>query len=161
MVSDPVTQIITVDNSQALAIMAETDAKMDEQTGEWIEKRREIVKGLAQVNLAINLTIQSYRFVSKLLGNIVGPIESALLGIIQSAVSTIIAMAAAFSATGFGAVAGAIMASIALSMSFVAFGDVARQFNGIKGIVANIAKRVESAESQGGRTSHAFRTGGL
>jgi hypothetical protein len=115
-VSDELRIQVTVDDAQTKSQMAALDAQMDEQGKKWNEQRSKVQHELTQISMGVSQVIQAISLANQLMGNIIGPMERSLMGMINSAVSMLVSVALAFSSTGIGAVVGAALAIVAFEI---------------------------------------------
>ncbi len=117
MSSDEVAILLTLDDSQAEAEVADLQGKIDRQQQEWAQFRRQTIREMNEIARGMAITVSSIRLVARVAGITIDPIMNALMTLVSSAVSLMIATATAMAASSFGILTGA-----ALILSAAAFG---------------------------------------
>lgn len=118
MVSREVEVRIIMDDSDPVAKLAKNQGGIDRQEAEWSAARQKILLEMHSMNLAIGLIVQTVRQVVRATGQTLDPIQSALLSMVTSTSSLIIATATAMAAGSLGILAGAALALAAFAYGF-------------------------------------------
>lgn len=113
-----ITAQVIFDDSDMVAKTAKNQAAIDRQGEEWRAKRQQILLEMHSMNLAIGLIVQTVRQVVRATGQTLDPIQSALLSMVSSTSSLIIATATAMAAGSLGILAGAALALAAFAYGF-------------------------------------------
>ena len=119
--SDRVTIDLIVDTTSAEASIDRVMGLADRAVKDWREKRNNIIRGIRQTMGYINSLISSYRTAMSLIGAQIDPFYDALLSIVSSTVSMLLAISAAFIASGVGSAWGSVIAGIAIGLNIVSY----------------------------------------
>lgn len=140
-----------IDSSETNAEMTDLEQRGDAVVREWAQKRRQMERELQQTVSTINSVISLFRNAARMFGVVLDPVQEAMLMTIQAGLDTALAVAAMMSSTGVGTAAGAIVASIAFSMSIVAtaqaaagIDDAQRQFAAVDATLASLERSIYS-----------------
>ena len=98
------------DTTLAEAQLAEMQGKIDAQQADWAQKRREMLTELRNIAMGINLVVQTIRMAVRVTGQVLSPLYNALLSLVSSVTSVIIATATAMAAGSLGLLTGAALA---------------------------------------------------
>lgn len=109
---------ILADTSQFDAEVDRMGKVVDEMTQRWSHARQDMINGLSAMNQAINYTFQSLRLVAKSTGQVITPIQSALMGVISGTTSLMLSTATLLSAQSFGLLAGVGVALAAYALGW-------------------------------------------
>jgi hypothetical protein len=109
---------LTIDDSDMNAKVAAQQSAIDTQAEDWRRKRNEILLQMHSINLGIGLMVQTVRMAVRATGQTLDPIQSALLSMVSSTSSLIIATATAMAAGSLGLLAGAALALAAFAWGF-------------------------------------------
>jgi hypothetical protein len=147
--SDELRLVVSVDDTNIVDTsedIEDVDAQMDAVVVKWKMTRKEIMTGLRITLNTISSMITSYREAMSLIGMNVDPFFSALIGMVVSTVSMLLALSTALAASGVGAAAAGVMLSIAIGLNIVTLGKlvadkilVTRQMNEIEQRMAGLA----------------------
>lgn len=113
---------IDIITTGAEAEIAEVQSKVDAVVAGWKVNRQEIMRGLSVVNQFVAITARIAQHTGDAVGKCMLRILQSLLSVIGSTASTMIALAAAYIATGILAPVGLILAAFATGLSI---GDAA------------------------------------
>ena len=113
-----ITAQVIFDDSDMVAKTAKNQAAIDTQAAEWRTKRQQILLEMHSINLGIGLMVQTVRMAVRATGQTLDPIQSALLSMVSSTSSLIIATATAMAAGSLGLLAGAALALAAFAWGF-------------------------------------------
>ncbi len=116
--SKEVTVRIIMDDSDAEAKVAKQQQAIDTQAAEWTAARRQILLEMHAINLSISLMVQTVRMAVRFTGQTLTPIQNALLSMVSSTSSLIIATATAMAAGSLGLLVGAALALAAFAYGF-------------------------------------------
>lgn len=145
---------VTMDDSDIQAKLAKNQGAIDAQAADWRSKRNQILLEMSSINMGISMMVQSIRMVARITGQTLDPIQGALLGMVTSTASLMVAMATALATTGIMAGAALILAAAAWSMQVGQTIKIYEDFEKLKGDFADIDRRL--AEMGTGVASQAF-----
>ena len=143
MVSDEVRLGVIVDVDDTDIDLAKD--KLDAFVKERDMKLRETYRQLSQMGRVINLGVRMARNFARAMGRTLDASTEAILTLISSSVTSMISIAAAFTAStlGIGAAAGAIMAAAAIGLNIGAtasvLADQTRMRDQMDGVIAILA----------------------
>lgn len=106
---------MNIDDSQAEAELADLQSKIDRTVEDWRRKRSEIYIQLSELNRSVGLIIQTVRMAAESTGQTIKPYQNAMLNMISSTTSIMLATSAAMGAT-------TILAGAALALAAYAYG---------------------------------------
>lgn len=122
--SKDVTVRVIGDTTDIDAKIAATQAKVDEVTTYWGMTRDQILTGINSVFMSLNYMVSAVRIGVRMVGRTLKPVEQASLTMIQGAVSSALAIAGMFSATGILAGVGMALMLVTAEMSVIASAKV-------------------------------------
>ena len=143
-----ITAQVLFDDSDMVAKTAKNQAAIDRQAADWTAKRQQILLEMHSLNLGINLMVQTLRLVVRATGQTLDPIQGALLSMVSSTSSLIIATATAMAASSLGILAGAsvVLASFAWSFQLVQTAKIWADMEKFKGDFQAINLRLARME---------------
>lgn len=110
--------IFDVDTATGEAKVATLQDKIDLQQQEWTLIRRETLAQMSEIGRGINLTIQAIRFTARLSGQALNPIFNALLSVVASTTSLVLATAAIIATSSLGVLSGVAITLSAAALSY-------------------------------------------
>jgi hypothetical protein len=146
-VSENVIISVELDASSAQASMDSMLILIDEVTRKAAQARQKVMQEVRMVSGYIRGIIGLFKSVIHAFGVVLTPAQEAILNLIVTAVSSMVMIAAAFTSTGIGVIAGAMFAAAALGLSI---GATARALEGIesaRGKIDDIMGVLSSLES--------------
>ena len=149
-----ITAQVLFDDSDTQEKLSKNQAMIDAQTADWRSKRNQILLEMHAIQQGIGLIIQSIRLTVRISGQVLSPVQNALLSMISSTTSIIIATATAMTASSLGLLAGAALALAAGAWVF-SMGQSARviaQAEETRAAFAAINARLAEMETQTRRT---------
>jgi len=151
MSSDQVNIIakVTVDDSETDAAIKKLDAFVKDRD----QKLRETYRQLSEMGRVIQFGIRMARNFAKAMGRTLDATTEAVLTLISSSVTSMLSIAAAFTAStlGIGAAAGAIMAAAALGLNIGATAAVIADQDRMRGQIDGIIGILDDLGSLGAR----------
>jgi len=114
-----VTITIGVDDSEANASIEAVKAKADAVVKDWAEKRRELLSQIRDAFGYVQSLISSFRSVMSLFDTQIHPFYDALLSIVTSTVSMMLAIATALAAGVVTSPFAAVVAGIAIGLNIL------------------------------------------
>ena len=114
---DLVAQVLW-DDSDIVSKMAKNQAGIDKQNADWRRQRQQTLLEMHSLNLGISLMIQTVRMAVRATGQTLDPLMNAMLSMVSSTSSLIIATATAMAASSLGLLAGAAIALAAFAVGF-------------------------------------------
>lgn len=120
---------LEVDSSQVNAEIADIEKKTDAVVKKWAQDHKQIMSSMRSVGRLITSGINAYRKVLRAMNITLDPAQEAILTLIVTSVSSMYQIALAFSSSGVGVVAGAIMAAAATGLNIGATARVLQDMN--------------------------------
>lgn len=138
----------TVNTKDANMSIDEVMRRGKQAMTEWERTRKQIMMGIRITMNTISMMMSSYREAMSLIGMNMDPFFSALIGMVVSTVSMLLAVSTALAATGIGAAAAAVTLSIAIGLSVVTVGKLVADKAITMGIMDRLETRMRHFESQ-------------
>lgn len=140
---------VLFDDSDMQEKLVKNQAAIDAQAAEWRAKRQQILMEMHSINLGIGLIIQSIRMTVRVTGQTMDPVANALLSMVSSTTSIIIATATAMAASSLGILTGAalFLSAYAWAFSLAQSIKILEQSEELKASFADINARLAEMES--------------
>lgn len=106
-----------IDSNAAKAELADLEQRTNRWATKWKQLKSKVAKEASTIMGSITALIGVVRAVATAMGVLMSPAEEALLTMISTAATSMVAIAAAFTSTGIGTVAGAIFAAAAMGIA--------------------------------------------
>lgn len=139
--------MIEADDSDLVAKEEKHKAAINAQEADWKAKRAVIMSQMRDVQMSINIMIRSVRMAFNLVGVAMDPVESALLSMISSTASTMLAVSIGMSATGILAGAAMYLAAAAYGMQIGQTAALIQKFDYIEGKFQQVSAAFDSLEA--------------
>jgi hypothetical protein len=136
-----------------------TNTAIDTTVQQWRIKRLEIQAQLSALNQSIGLLIRAVRLGAEATGQTIKPYQNAILNMIQSTTSIMLATSAAMQASGVLALAGLVLAGFAYGFSMVQTANIMATSEELQRDFDDIIARLRELENQGRMPLFAGRTG--
>ena len=140
--SNNVTVSLILDNTQTLAQIEQTEAKVDEVTGKWVLTRSTIEREIRSVMRNISSLISTFRGVMSAMGATLDPWFDALLAMVSSAISTLFAVGIAMAESIIGSPFALAVFMAAIGLQAFTTGKLIREFAVIMSKMATIENRM-------------------
>lgn len=145
--SENIVMSIELDTSSAQASMDSMSLIIDEVTRKAAEARRKVMHEVRMASGYIRGMIGLFKSVIHAFGVVLTPAQEAILNLIITAATSMVAIAAAFTSTGIGVMAGAIFAAAALGLSIGTTAAAIQGINESRGKIDDIMGILGSLES--------------
>lgn len=145
-----ITAQVLFDDSDMVEKTAKNQAAIDRQTAEWRAKRQQILLEMHAINLGITTMIGTIRLAVQVTGQALTPVQNALLGMISSTTSIIIATATAMAAGSLGLLTGAalVLAAGAFGFSLAQTAIVIKNSEEMRAAFAAIDARLDQIDTR-------------
>ncbi len=149
MVSEGFVNVIgklTIDDTEAV----KTQSAVDAQVADWKQKRAVIMRQLSEVAQGITVVTRSLRLVAQATGRALDPMHSALLGLLGTTTSLILATATAITTGSLGILTGVGLAlgAFALGMQTTQTVKISADFAELRGTLLQAVNRLSAIEAR-------------
>ena len=118
MVSDPLLVFLGIDDTEFMSSIDKIKAKVDEVVADWSAKRAVILAQINTISQGIGLAIRAVRMGIQAVGGTLDPMQNAILAMISSTTSIMIATASALAIGSLGLLTGVALALAAFAYGF-------------------------------------------